>query len=61
VKQLKADLAKLNADEKAQNEYIAKAKVEGRDISGEFNKILTNAMRILWTRGGVEGAAGNRG
>jgi hypothetical protein len=55
VRQLKADLAKLNADEKAQNEYIAKAKAEGRDISGEFNKILTNAIRILWTRGGVEG------
>lgn len=54
--QLKADLAKLNADEKAQNEYIAKAQIEKRDISGEFNKLLTNALRILWTRGGVEGA-----
>lgn len=56
VKQLKADLAKLNADEKVQNEYIAKAQAEKRDISGEFNKLLGNALRILWTRGGVEGA-----
>ena len=56
VKQLKADLAKLNADEKEQNQYVAKAQAEGRDISGEFNKLLTNALRILWTRGGVEGA-----
>lgn len=56
VKQLQADLAKLNADDKAQNEYIAKAKAENRDISGEFNKLLGNALRIIWTRGGVEGA-----
>ncbi|MFN7562280.1 MAG: DUF1549 and DUF1553 domain-containing protein, partial [Prosthecobacter sp.] len=56
VKQLQADLAKLNADEKEQNDYIAKAKAEKRDISGEFHKLLTNALRILWTRGGVEGA-----
>ncbi|HRH96631.1 MAG TPA: PSD1 and planctomycete cytochrome C domain-containing protein [Prosthecobacter sp.] len=56
VKQLKADLAKLNADDKAQNEYIAKAQAEKRDISGEFNKLLGNALRIIWTRGGVEGA-----
>jgi hypothetical protein len=56
VKQLKAELAKLNADDKEQNEYIAKAKAENRDISGEFNKLLGNALRIIWTRGGVEGA-----
>ncbi len=55
VKQLKADLAKLNADEKEQNDYIAKAKAENRDISGEFHKLLTNALRIIWTRGGLEG------
>lgn len=55
VKQLKTDLAKLNADEIAQNTYIAKAKLEGRDISAEANKLLGNAIRILWTRGGIEG------
>lgn len=55
VKQLKADLAKLNADEKAQNEYALKAKLEGRDISSQFNDMLRNAIRIYWTRGGIEG------
>lgn len=56
VRQLKADLAKLNADEKAQQEYIARARAEGRDISDEAHRLLSNALRILWTRGGVEGA-----
>ncbi|WP_395750810.1 PSD1 and planctomycete cytochrome C domain-containing protein [Prosthecobacter sp.] len=56
VQQLKQELAKLNADEKEQQEYLLKAKLEGRDISNEYHKILTNAIRILWTRGGVEGA-----
>ncbi len=55
VKQLKEELAKLNAEEKAQNEYVIKAKIEGRDISGEYHKILSTAIRILWTRGGIEG------
>ncbi len=56
VRQLKADLAKLNAEEKAQEAYIAKARAEGRDLGPEFNKLLGNALRILWTRGGIEGA-----
>lgn len=55
VRQLKEELAKLNAEEKAQNDYVIKAKLEGRDISGEYHKILTTAIRILWTRGGIEG------
>ncbi|MFN0077945.1 MAG: PSD1 and planctomycete cytochrome C domain-containing protein, partial [Prosthecobacter sp.] len=55
VKQLKNDLAKLNQEEQDQKEYAIKAKLEGRDISGEFHKLLTNAIRILWTRGGIEG------
>jgi len=56
VKQLQTDLAKLNAEDKEMNDYIAKAKAENRDISGEFNKLLGNALRIIWSRGGVEGA-----
>jgi cytochrome c553 len=56
VRQLKADLAKLNADEKAQQEYITRARAKGRDISDEAHRLLSNALRILWTRGGVEGA-----
>ena len=56
VRQLKADLAQLNAEEKAQEAYVAKARAEGRDLGPEFNKLLGNSLRILWTRGGVEGA-----
>ena len=56
VDALKTQLAKLNADEKEQNEYVAKARAEGRDLSGEFHKLLTNTLRIYWTRGTVEGA-----
>ncbi len=56
VGQLKSQFDQLNAEEKEQNEYIAKAQAENRDLSGEFNKLLGNALRIYWTRGGVEGA-----
>ncbi len=55
VKQLKADLAKLNQEEKDGQAYAAKAKLEGRDISGEFYEMLRNAIRIFWTRGSIEG------
>jgi len=48
VKQLKHDLAMLNAEEKSQNEYVAKAKIEGRDFSSEYHKTLTTPIRILW-------------
>ncbi|MES2596768.1 MAG: PSD1 and planctomycete cytochrome C domain-containing protein [Verrucomicrobiota bacterium] len=56
VKKLKADLAKLNADELEQYDYVARAKLEGRDISSEFHKLLSNSLRILWSRGTLEGA-----
>jgi hypothetical protein len=56
VKQLKEQRAQLDAEEKAQTEYAIKAKLEGRDISGEYYKMLSTAIRILWTRGGVDGA-----
>jgi hypothetical protein len=56
VKQLKEDLVKLNREEYEQKEYAMKAKLEGRDISGEFNKMLQTAIRIYWTRGGIQGA-----
>lgn len=55
VRQLKEDLVRLQAEEKAQNEYVAKAKADGRDISGEYHRILATAIRILWNRGGIEG------
>ena len=56
VTQLKEQRAQLDAEEKAQNEYAIQAKLEGRDISGEYFKMLSNAIRIIWTRGGVDGA-----
>ena len=55
VKQLKTDLAQLNQEEKDQKAYAEKARKEGRDISGEFYKMLQTAIRIIWTRGGIEG------
>ncbi len=56
VKQLNEQRAQLDAEEIAQTEYALKAKLEGRDISGEYYKMLSTAIRILWTRGGVDGA-----
>lgn len=55
VKQLKADRAKLEQEAKEQEEYAARAKLENRDISGEFFKMLQNAIRIYWSRGGIDG------
>lgn len=56
VAELKAQLAQLNAEEKAQEERVKKAYAEKKDLSGEGYDLLRNAIRILWTRGGVEGA-----
>lgn len=55
VTKLRADMAKLNQDEADQTAYALKAKEEGRDISSEYYKMLTNSIRILWQRGGIEG------
>ncbi|MEN3940778.1 PSD1 and planctomycete cytochrome C domain-containing protein [Prosthecobacter sp. SYSU 5D2] len=55
VKELKASRAKLDAEEKAQNEFIAKAREEGRDIGDEGFKLLATAIRIYWSRGGIDG------
>ncbi|MFZ4593381.1 MAG: PSD1 and planctomycete cytochrome C domain-containing protein [Verrucomicrobiaceae bacterium] len=53
--QLKADLAKLAQEEKDQTAYVMKLKAEGKELGDEFPKFLQNAIRILWTRGGIEG------
>lgn len=55
VKQLKADLAKIDQSEKEQKEYALKARREGRDISGEYYKMLTTAIGNYWKRGGIKG------
>lgn len=55
VKQLKAELAKIDQNEKEQQEYALKAKREGRDISSEFFKMLSQAIGNYWRRGGIKG------
>ncbi len=55
VEQLRADRNKLDAEQTAQEAYIKKAQKESRDISSEGFKLLSNAIRILWTRGGIDG------
>ncbi|MEQ1861073.1 MAG: PSD1 and planctomycete cytochrome C domain-containing protein [Chthoniobacteraceae bacterium] len=55
VAELKAQLATLNAEEKAQEATVKKAFAEGRELGNEAFDLLRNALRIIWTRGGVEG------
>lgn len=55
VKQLKADLLKMEQEEKERKEFYEKAKREGRDISGDYYKMLTTAIGNYWRRGGING------
>lgn len=55
VTQLKADLAKLNAEEKELNEKSIKARLSRKELGDEAFEMLRNAIRIYWTRGGIEG------
>lgn len=55
VAKLKADLATLNREEEEQNAMVKRALEEGRDISKDSFKMLQNAIRIYWSRGGIEG------
>jgi len=55
VAELKDQLAKLNREEKEQEALLKKAFMEKKDLSGDGFKLLQNAIRILWTRGGIEG------
>jgi hypothetical protein len=55
AKELKEQLAKLNQEEKERNETAKKARAEGKDLGDEAYEMLRNAIRIYWTRGGVEG------
>ena len=55
VADLHAKLAQLESDEKAGREKGEKAKAEGRDLQLDFNEMLREALRILWTRGPVVG------
>lgn len=55
VAQLKADLAKLNREEREQKAVAIKAAITGKDMSDKAFEMLKNAIRIYWTRGGIEG------
>ncbi|WP_009961397.1 PSD1 and planctomycete cytochrome C domain-containing protein [Verrucomicrobium spinosum] len=55
VANLKADLATLNREEEEQNAMVKRAMEEGRDISEDSFKLMQNAIRIYWSRGGIEG------
>jgi cytochrome c553 len=53
VEELKAKLEALNKEEKEKREASMKAVLEKRDASGIFT--LQDALRIFWSRGGIEG------
>lgn len=55
VEKLKAQLAQLEADEKAGREKGEKMRREGVDMQSQFNEMLREALRILWTRGPIVG------
>lgn len=55
VEKLKAQFAELDAQEKAGREMAEKARAEGRDMQLDFNELLREALRILWTRGPIVG------
>lgn len=53
VEKLKAEMAKLQEEEKRGREAVYKAVAEGKDPSGLFT--LTDALRIFWRTGQIEG------
>ncbi len=55
VKELKAQLEQLNQEEKEQEAASKKADAAGKDSDVDFYDMLRNAIRIYWTRGGIEG------
>ncbi len=55
VKQLHAELAKMDREEKEEAEQAKKDKAAGKDPSGDYFKMLQSAIRRLWSRGGIHG------
>jgi hypothetical protein len=55
LEKLKAQLAQLEADEKAGRERGETMRREGIDPQTQFNDMLREALRILWTRGPIVG------
>lgn len=55
VEEMKEQLAELNEQERRGKEEAEKARAEGKELRGDFNMMLREALRIYWTRGGLEG------
>lgn len=53
--QLKADLAKIDQEEKDEKIRVEKAMVEGKDLSADGFMFLQQAIGRYWRRGGIEG------
>lgn len=55
LEKLRSQLSQLEADEKAGREKGEKMRREGVDMQSQFNEMLREALRILWTRGPIVG------
>lgn len=55
VKDLHDRLAKLDAQEAEGKAWAEKARAEGVDLQEQFNDILREVLRIMWTRGPIVG------
>jgi hypothetical protein len=55
VAKLREQRADLDRQEAEQNERVERAKKTGEDLTAEFPALLGNALRIYWSRGGIDG------
>ena len=55
VKKLKADLERMDQEEKAEKEMARRAKAEGKKLEIDYYEALKKAIGRYWTRGGIEG------
>ncbi|HYF34327.1 MAG TPA: PSD1 and planctomycete cytochrome C domain-containing protein [Prosthecobacter sp.] len=55
VAKLKADRKKLDQEQREQKRISMAAAAEGKDLSADFFKMLSTALRIYWSRGGIDG------
>jgi hypothetical protein len=53
--ELEANLAKLTEEEKEDEAFTEKAKAEGRDLSGDYIRLLQRAIGRYWQRGQIGG------
>jgi cytochrome c553 len=55
VQQLKSELARMDREEKEEQEQAAKDRAAGKDLSGDSFKMLQKAIGRYWRRGGIDG------